>query len=80
MRSWIGAPGTIVEGAEKPVMRADVRVRRERVVVRREVRRIVVGVVVVLRIGRGLSFLDLALFSCLFENRIDRLCRRCGRR
>lgn len=47
---WIGAPGTIVEGAEKPVMRAVARVRRERMEASKVVRRMVV--VLVLRRGK----------------------------
>ena len=40
----IGAPGTTAEGAEKPVMRAVVMVRREAVEARRARKCILVGV------------------------------------
>jgi hypothetical protein len=52
----MGAPGTIVEGAEKPVMRAvDVEVRREVRVVRRVRKRILVG----LRVGLGMVWVEM---------------------
>lgn len=49
----MGAPGTIVEGAEKPVMRAVVAVKRDVAVVRRARKRILVGLFVGCGFGLG---------------------------
>lgn len=68
----MGAPGTIVEGAEKPVMRAVVvaarRVRREVKVVRRVGRRILLWVVWrilgCLVVGFGFGWCSCRLVGC----------------